>query len=118
MQESSNSIYHFPYREVSNNPQVSKAPIVDLKLKGTQPPFQETEKYLGLIDTGSDITLVPMTIISNLNVVPIRRSIVAEYPIGLGGAIVAYTAYWLKISFNDRNFYGVRVWGAVGVFFS
>ena len=98
------------------NPQVSKAPIVDLKLKGTQPPFQETETYLGFIDTGSDITLVPMTIISKLQVVPIRRRRLNdfEYPTGLGGVIIAYTAYWLKISFNDNNFYGVRVWGAVG----
>lgn len=114
MQESSDLIYHFSYREVSNNPQVSKAPIVDLKLKGTKPPFQETEKCLGFLDTGSDITLVPMTIISKLEVLKVGRSKASEYPTGLGGVVVAYTTYLLQLSFNDRNFYRVKVWGEVG----
>ena len=114
MQDSPDLIYRFPYKEISKNPKVPKAPIVDLKLKGTKPPFQETGKCLGLIDTGSDITLVPITIISNLGVVRSGRSQPSEYPTGLGGVKIAYTAYWLKISFNDNNFYGVRVWDAVG----
>jgi hypothetical protein len=52
--------------------------------------------------------------ISNLGVVRSGRSQPSEYPTGLGVVKIAYTAYWLKISFNDNNFYGVRVWDAVG----
>lgn len=105
--------YRFPYQKISDEDQVPLAPIVLITLSNRDPYSKKTQNCLAFLDTGSDVTLVPILMISKLSLKPVRTDEFLLTPQGLGGRQIAYTAYSLSLSFGDNNFLDFTAWGLV-----
>jgi predicted aspartyl protease len=103
--------YEFDYRRISNNYNVPLAPIVDVKLKSRNNIFGILVNEFGLIDTGADVTLVPMSIIAKLKLEPTEDVDYSLIPKSLSKHRLADDAYSLWLSFGDNHYFRMTVWG-------
>lgn len=103
--------YEFDYQRISSNSNVPLAPIVDIKLKSRNSIFGTVVNEFGLIDTGADVTLVPMSIIAKLRLEPTDNVDYSLIPKSLSKHRLADDAYSLLLSFGDDNYFRMTVWG-------
>jgi hypothetical protein len=95
---------NFQYTQLEGK---SAIPIVELYFENPDNPFFKTNTKLAVIDTGSDITIIPYTIISEIRV----RDLISTQPINIKGfgreSIGA--PYLVKVGFSKDNLIYAKV---------
>ncbi len=106
----------YPYQAISENPAVPLAPILKVALLSPMQDNTRVYELDALLDTGSDVTLIPLEAISVL-----RLSILADrVPIvGVGGGTTIGFPCRVNLQFGERTFSLTKVVGceaaAIGV---
>lgn len=98
-------MHEYSYIKLGN---ISPIPIVRISINNSR-----NNKYLqhdAILDTGSDVTLIPISIISKLNPPKIGRVKITKKPQGLGGREIGILPHRIKLGFSDRTLINVKVW--------
>lgn len=94
----------FPYTKVNG---ISPIPIITTYFRNLSEPSIITTCDCGILDTGSDLTIVSYTIISNLQATAIdRRQSISFRGLGRSSQGIAYR---VGMSFDGMNFFGAKV---------
>lgn len=93
------------YTEIPNS---SSIPLISLRIRQSEPMILIICK--GILDTGSDCTLVPFSIISQLQAVKLIRGRETLVIYGVGKHKIIAVPYRLEISFNGRDFIKIKVY--------
>ncbi|WP_013323621.1 peptidase A2 [Gloeothece verrucosa] len=97
-------IYPYQYNQLTQQ----YLPIIEIKIRNLKNPDFEI-KDLGILDTGSDITLIPFSVLSRLNTLTAKRKPIEFY--GVGNKKTIGIAYRLAVSLDTGNFFKTIVYG-------
>lgn len=98
-------MYEYNYTNPENVPPI---PIVKISINNLK-----NNKYLqydAILDTGSDVTLIPASIISKLNPPKIGRGKIIKKPQGLGGIEIGILPHRIQLGFNEHTLIRVKAW--------
>jgi hypothetical protein len=109
-----NLVYQIPYEKMPSNPDAPLAPLVNLTLKNPELSILRSQKCLGIIDTGSDITLIPRAVVTLLKLRRSGKFRLYQPPEGAANDIVADTTHLVQLSFDGINFFWADVWRRLG----
>ena len=101
-------MHEYSYTKLDN---ISPIPIVRISINNLR-----NNKYLqhdAILDTGSDVTLIPLSIIGKLNPPTIGRGKIIKKPQGLGGREIGILPHRIKLGFSNRSLINVKAWSAV-----
>ena len=94
----------FPYVEIDDDKPA--IPATKIYFVNFDKPEKMTFNDCGILDTGSDVTVVPMSLVSNLK----ARSIKAETSsFKLLGEIAVGVPFFVKLSFDNSHFIKSKV---------
>ena len=100
------------YSYQSLEPGIPKAPIIPIQL--TRPDWQTPLRSITIdafLDTGSDCTLVPLAVISTLQLQVSRSTAIIQ---GIGGEADQSIAAYLNLTIGDITIRAVKVYGYSG----
>jgi predicted aspartyl protease len=100
----------YPYQRLE--PGIPPAPIIPVQL--TRPDWQTplpSTTIAAFLDTGSDCTLVPLAVISTLQLQVSRSSAIIQ---GIGGEADQSIASYLNLTIGDTTIRAVKVYGYSG----
>ncbi len=93
------------YTELPNS---SPIPLIQLQIRQSESiPSIATQ---GILDTGADCTLVPFSIISQLQAFKLIRGRNTSVIYGVGKQKIIVVPYRVEISFNEREFIRIKVY--------
>lgn len=98
-------MYEYNYIKSEN---ISPIPIVRISINNLR-----NNQYLqhdAILDTGSDVTLIPVSIINKLSPPKIGRGKITTKPHGLGGQVIGILPYRIQLGFSDRTLIRVKAW--------
>ncbi len=93
------------YTEIPNSPSI---PLIKLQIRQSESMTLIVSQ--GVLDTGSDCTLVPFSIISQLQAVKLIRGRNTSVIYGVGKQKIIVVPYRVQISFNYREFIKIKVY--------
>ncbi len=93
------------YTEITNSPSI---PLINLQIKQSESMILIVSQ--GVLDTGSDCTLFPFSIISRLQAVKLIRGRNTSVIYGVGRKKIIVVPYRVEISFNNREFIRIKVY--------
>ncbi|MEM8718065.1 MAG: hypothetical protein AAGE84_01985 [Cyanobacteria bacterium P01_G01_bin.39] len=91
-------MYEYNYTKSENT---SPIPIVRISINNLR-----NNQYLqhdAILDTGSDVTLIPVSIINKLSPPKIGRGKITTKPHGLGGQVIGILPYRIQLGFSDSR---------------
>jgi predicted aspartyl protease len=100
----------YPYQPLE--PDIPQAPIIPVQL--TRPDWQAplpSTTIDAFLDTGSDCTLVPLTVISTLQLQVSRSTAIIQ---GIGGEADRTIATYLNLEIGNNTIKAVKVYGYSG----
>jgi predicted aspartyl protease len=100
------------YRYQPLEPGIPLAPIIPVQL--TRPDWQtplRSTTIAAFLDTGSDCTLVPLAVISSLQLQVSRSNAIVQ---GIGGEAEPSIAAYLNLAIGDTTIKAVKVYGYSG----
>jgi predicted aspartyl protease len=83
------------------------APALEVRLRNPL-TAQQTSPHLAVLDTGADISIVPLAILTGINARPLRKERVR----GLWGGVGVVYLFNIDIEVNERLLEGVQVVGS------
>jgi hypothetical protein len=99
-------IFKGKYTEVKDH---SPIPIIKLQIKNLDSSSYFSEKE-GIMDTGADCTLIPFSIISQIQSKNLIRGRQKKIVYGIGTQKIITVPYRVLISFNHQDFIKIKVY--------